>query len=413
MASLKIVLDKRRQKADKTYPLIIRVTNKSKSRSIPLNTSLLSTDWDEKLQVVLKSNPNYKLINHNIKKRYIEVEKMILKLDEDANRLSISAIRNKILNKGKKTTVFEFTETLIKQMKSSGKIGNAKVYQGTINRLILFSKSKDLEFADITYDFLVKYEASLISSGLMGNSVSLYLRTLRSIYNKAIKSQIVERTLYPFHQISIRHEKTKKRAISKEKIKIIENAELPDDTNFLNARNYFILSFNLIGISFMDMALLKNSNIVEGRLTYIRKKTGKYYSIKLTEKAKAIVEYYQINQLKKNATNYLLPIIPNHCSTNPLDEYKYAKMGLKLCNTYLRKIATLYSIEEHLTTYVTRHSWATIAKKMGYSVDLIAEALGHSFGNKVTSVYLDSFDSEVIDEMNEKITRITSNLQRM
>lgn len=404
MASIKIVLDKRRPKADGKYPLIIRITQNSKTRAIPLKISLTRKDWDEKRQIVKKAHENHALLNHIIRKKYLEIETKILKIEDNATRFSIGAIRNKITDISKQTAVFEFVEGLIKQMKQANKLGNALVYQSTINKLSKFHPSRALEFTDITYDFIMSYETFLISKGLMGNTISIYLRTLRIIYNKAIKSGVAERANYPFYGIPIKHEKTRKRAISKERIKMIENLELPVDTAIWNARNYFILSFNLIGISFMDLVTLKKSDIKNGRITYVRRKTGKHYDIKLTVLAKSIINYYQnkIDSTDENA--FILPVIPNQFNGNLQQEHKYVKMGAKLCNKYLGKIASKCNIDEHLTNYVQRHSWATIAKKMGYSIDMIAESLGHEIGNKVTSIYLDKFDQEILDEMNEKVT---------
>jgi len=84
-------------------------------------------------------------------------------------------------------------------------------------------------------------------------------------------------------------------------------------------------------------------------------------------------------------------------------EQFYSRQGYKLCNKYLKRICDLCGIEETVTTYVARHSWATSAKRLGYSKDLIAEALGHEYGNRITGIYLDDYDLEVIDEMNERV----------
>lgn len=158
MATIKVVLDKRRKKSNGTYPLILRITHHSKSRTIPLKVSVEEKDWDETAQAVNKSHRNYKLLNHNIRKRFIDAEIMILKLDEDDSKLSISSIRSKVLGNGKKITVFEFSESLIKQMNESNRIGNASIYQRAVNSLFKFYTKKDLEFTDIDYGFLSKWK---------------------------------------------------------------------------------------------------------------------------------------------------------------------------------------------------------------------------------------------------------------
>lgn len=103
---------------------------------------------------------------------------------------------------------------------------------------------------------------------------------------------------------------------------------------------------------------------------------------------------------------YILPIIPEAAVNNPVEERKYIQYATKTCNRHLRHLARALDITDNLSTYYSRHSWATIAKKLGYSKDLISEALGHSYGNRVTEIYLDSFDQEVIDAMNEAVCKI-------
>ena len=102
---------------------------------------------------------------------------------------------------------------------------------------------------------------------------------------------------------------------------------------------------------------------------------------------------------------YILPIIPENAVNNPVEEKKYIHYGLRNCNRQLKHIKKAIGLKQELTTYVARHSWATIAKKLGYSNDLIAESLGHSNGNRTTAIYLDSYDQQVIDDMNKVVCK--------
>ena len=218
--------------------------------------------------------------------------------------------------------------------------------------------------------------------------------------NKAIKAKVLGRENYPFQDFSVKHESTAKRAVAKEVIGRIEAIELPVDTPIWHNRNYFMLSFYLIGISFVDLSYLKWSDIKDGRIIYRRRKTGKIYNIKLAPKAIRILEFYQE---RPSNTPFILPIIPPSSLGNKEKELFYTRQGYAICNKYLQKITELCSIEEKVTTYVSRHSWATIARSLGYSKDLIAEALGHEYGNKVTGIYLDHYSNLVIDEVNAKV----------
>ena len=121
----------------------------------------------------------------------------------------------------------------------------------------------------------------------------------------------------------------------------------------------------------------------------------------MTTKAKSMVDYYLDNPTK---TPYILPIIPERAIGDKEKEWYWASESFKYCNRYLKKIAVRCGITDNLSTYVARHSWATIARSLGYSKDIIAEALGHEYGNRVTGIYLDHYDNEVIDAVNQRVT---------
>jgi integrase len=100
---------------------------------------------------------------------------------------------------------------------------------------------------------------------------------------------------------------------------------------------------------------------------------------------------------------YLVPVLPKDVIEGGLEAKKVIAQWIKTTNKRLKRIAADNNIDAEVTTYVTRHSWATVAKRLGYSNELIAECLGHSYGNKITNIYLDSFDQHVIDGINIKV----------
>ena len=401
MASIKISLDKRRVKSDGTYPLVLRLTDNQKSTSISTGISLTEKDWNDGTREVRKSHPNHTLLNQKIRQYYATIESRLLNLEITNQALHREAIVNPVPKKQQASIdFFEYGQSWVDRQKMSGKVGNARAYENTLNRLKTYLGRDYLKFTDINYDFLEDFQAALLNKGVKQNSISFYLRTIRTILNKAIKAKVLGRENYPFQDFSVKHESTAKRAVAKEVIGRIEAIELPVDTPIWHNRNYFMLSFYLIGISFVDLSYLKWSDIKDGRIVYRRRKTGKIYNIKLAQKAIRILEFYQE---RPSNTPFILPIIPPSSLGNKEKELFYTRQGYAICNKYLQKITELCSIEEKVTTYVSRHSWATIARSLGYSKDLIAEALGHEYGNKVTGIYLDHYSNLVIDEVNAKV----------
>ena len=153
-----------------------------------------------------------------------------------------------------------------------------------------------------------------------------------------------------------------------------------------------------MGVSFTDLAYLKPENIKKGRLVYRRKKTGQELNIKLQPYTLQL-----LNTFVNTETGYLLPILPVGTVEGGLDSKKIISQWIKTTNKYLNRLAKLCDMDVEITTYVTRHSWATTAKRLGFSNEMIAEGLGHEYGNKITNIYLDDFDQTIIDEMNDKV----------
>lgn len=397
MANVKVLLDQRRAKSDGTFNIIFRITDCKKVCTINSGVSIDVKYWNEKKMLIDKSHPNSKLLNIKLSKTFFKMEQCILTLDEE---FSVATFKELVSGKPRKETTYTFevfSNKLIQQMMEVNRVGNALIYRTALNRLISYC-GKDIAFTEINYKLLNEFNHHLITSGLKQNSISNYFRTIRAIYNKALKEKIVDRSLYPFHDISIKSEKTAKRAVLKEDIARLLEIPLKEHTTAWRSLNYFMLSFFLRGISFTDLAYLKQSNIIDGRIVYRRRKTHKDYSVKLFPVAETI-----INQMQVPGSDYLLPIIPNNVPEDSLRAKRLIQQWIKTTNKYLKRLSVEVGLSSPLVTYSSRHTFATIAKRMGYSNELIAEALGHEIGNKITNIYLDSFEASVIDAMHQHV----------
>lgn len=397
MANIKTLLDLRRAKSDGTFNIIIRIIDCKKVYTINSGVSLQQHYWDERKGQVGKTHPNAKLLNIKLSKHFFKIEQAVLSLD---NEFSIE--RLKVILSGKPQveapeTFQVFADKIIRQMMEANRVGNAIVYQTAVNRLIAYC-GKDVPFMEVNYKLLDQFSHHLTTSGLKINSVSNYFRSIRAIYNKAIKMKVVDRSFYPFQDISIKSEKTAKRSVLKEDITKLLETPVQHDSPSWRALNYFMLSFYLRGISFTDLAYLKQSNIIEGRIEYKRRKTHKNYSVKLFPVAESV-----INQLHVPGSDYLLPIIPIGEPENSVRAKRTIQQCIKTTNKYLKRLSVVVGLGSPVTTYSSRHSFATIAKRMGYSNELIAEALGHEYGNKITNIYLDIFDTNVLDAMHKHV----------
>jgi len=407
----KIILDQRRPKTDKTCPVRLRLYNKTEYKELSLGITVKPEDWDDSNQFVLSSEPNYETYNAKILSKKSKVQRLILLAElnepiEVSLTEIIAAVSNDSTPKAKikkeSPSIIRYGQDIIKQLTNSGKVGNAFAYGCAVSKLKTFVKTDNFSFEALTYKKLVEFQDSMLADKIKVNSISVYMRTIRAIYNRAIKEGIVPATAYPFTAYRIKNEKTVNRTLTLNEMQRIATLELKPDTAIWHWRNYFLLSFCLIGINFADMLTLTGNNIVDGRIVFRRRKTGKIYTVKLQDKAIEILSHYRaIAAIEKDAR--LLPILKQTCDLVKLK--KDIWQAIKTCNAYLDRIAKQLEISKEISTYYARYTWANIARSLGYSKDIIGQALGHSYGNATTSIYLDDYDNELIDAANLKVIK--------
>lgn len=398
-----ISLDTRRKRKDGSYPIILRLSHKRKTNSISLGSAVPLEYWDKKKRLVKKSYKGVtsvtRLNNLFLKKKSDALE-VITKLEarEELHLLSIKQLKEKITNdkKAKSASFFDFGQKLAEEMMQAKRVGNARSYKLFLTILKSYAKGRDLTFEDINYDFIKKWETTHLAKGNKVNGFASYMRTLRAIYNKGIQAGLVDKKAYPFERYKIKTTPTEKRAISIDSLKKILVLELDQKHELFHVRNMFIASYLLYGMNFMDMVYLKTSNIINGRIKYRRRKTAKLYDIKITEQLQEILNFYTNG---KSDDEYVFPAIKRN---NLNEQYKDIEWARKKFNKGLKKLAALCGIEETLTSYVARHSFATQAMMNDVPLQAISAMLGHS-KLSTTQIYLASLPSEVMDEYHDKL----------
>ena len=395
MASIKVVLYKSKTYSDGTHPVMLQIIHNRKIRKESLNIRLTDIEWDSNKNLPKRGVQNYKAIVTLIRTKIANAEKSLMNLESDKENYSISELSSKIKHKKKIISFNDYIKEIIESMYNANRIGNAKTYQTALNRVNDFTKNRELMFTDIDYKFLKQFEAFHLSKGNSINGFNTYLRSIKATYNKAIKEKIVSAEYYPFKDYKMKQKKTIKRAISKEEMQKIVDLSLFEGTAMWHARNYFLFSFFTIGMSWVDMALLKSENVHNDRIIYRRSKTKKEYNIKINTQIKDILDFY----LKMN-TKYIFPIIKR--DDNELDKRNDIKNRLKRYNQNLKKIGKMINSSIPLTSYVSRHSWASIANFSGIHIGVISQGLGHE-DIKTTQTYLANFDYSEIDNANENI----------
>lgn len=398
-ATISVICYKSKTLANGEHPLMLRIAQNGKSTYKSLKISVAAKHWDFERNVPKPNNPNKDLIQKIILKTKLDYQQKILEKKANSEEFTASSLINEQKEEIRAKTVEEFYLSLIEDLKQKGRIGNSYAYLNSYNTLRNFNKGKKLNytFSHIDVSFCKKFEDWMRSKGNKDTTLSYQFRTLRATYNKAIEAKIVAREKNPFIEYKLSHFNTKtiKRALSKNDILKLINADCTNQSK-LRQLTHDLFSFSYLcgGISFVDIANLTRQNIVEDRLIYQRQKTHGNINLLLSKEASIIIAKYSTYQQQ---AEYLFPIL--HCKRHITPMQKSNRVH-KIChqvNTELRAFAKELGITAEVTTYVARHSFATILKKSGVNIGIISQALGHQ-DIKTTQIYLSKFDNEQVDD---------------
>ena len=284
-----------------------------------------------------------------------------------------------------------FSDFLLSQAKRLADMGRTRTSETYISAsFIKFNNNEDIMLYEITAEVMEDYERYLKNRNLTMNSISFYMRTLRTVLNKAVKLHLIE-SIAPFQSVYTGIAQTAKRAIDIDSIKRIKEVDLSLYPHLAYARDIFLLSLSLRGMSFIDMAYLTYDNLRNGYLAYYRRKTGGRLDIRWEQQMQAIIDKYPKD------SRYLLPILTNDAD----DRQTYKKLSKRI-NRHLRKVGEMAQLPIPLTMYVARHSWASIAKQKQIPISVISDALGHD-SEKTTLIYLSALDTSAVDNANSEI----------
>ncbi len=295
----------------------------------------------------------------------------------------------------KRTTLFAFSRYLIGYMKELRRDRTVETYTTTLNSFTRFLEGKDIPFKSLTSSLVDQYQVWLQEKGLTRNTTSFYMRNLRAIYNQAVDRGLAPPT-DPFRHVYTGVDKTRKRALPLSVIRRIKALDLSTRTDLSFARDMFLFSFYTRGMSFIDMSYLRPSNLQEGYLVYARKKTGQPIRIKWEKSMQDIIDRYPANP-----AGYLLPIIT---SSEKGGRNQYRNILFHV-NSGLADISEMLRIDPPVTTYVARHSWASIAYSRNVPIAVISEAMGHD-SERTTRIYLASVSNAKVDKANSMILHL-------
>ena len=402
MARVNLYLDTRRERKDGKYPVKLYVRHRGK---FLLSTDLFvsESNWDG--SGFTSKEMNYKTKNAVLHSLMSKVECALLDLERSGRilRMTDAALKKHIKENvfGEKDSAREtFVHYIEEFMERKKKYGTWKVYNTTRNKILEFDPDCTLD--DMDKRWLDRFDRWMEENGLNTNARAANLRNIRAVFNYCIDEEYT--TLYPFRKFQIKKEETRKRSLTFEQLR--ELRDYPCEEYQVRYRDMFMLMFYLIGINAADLFRAKKSDVMNGRLEYKRAKTGKLYSIKIEPEAQEIINKYS------GKGEYLL---------NVCDAYANYQDYLHRMNLALQQIGettrsglggkkTRNPAFPGISSYWCRHTWATLAASLDIPKETISEALGHSFGSSVTSIYI-KFDNRKVDEANRRVIDLVNNAE--
>ena len=392
--SIRVLLNTHRRNDCEIYPLIIRVVYHRRKSEYSLGWKIHTSNFSaDRERVVYSSTGNLKrkdlgLINDAISQERERLLKIFAFLQQNMPGFSLS----QLMDKYRMERNLRYVDAL-ERLRQEGRSGTAGLYLSGLYSLRRFLRGQKITFRELTYCFLTDYIHFLRMRGISENTVNMYIRNLRAVYNKAQKQGINMGCESPFRELKLQTQETAKRALCKHDIARIVSVDLSSEPLLDRARDLFMFSFYARGMPFVDIVFLKHDSIINGIIYYERNKTGQRMQVRVIPPLAALIEKY------RSSYPYVLPYITSFSDRTSYMQYRYA---LGNVNRLLKRLGRRLHLPLVLTTYVARHSWATIAKEEGFSIASISEGLGHT-SEATTQIYLQSFNSEVIDKINEQV----------
>lgn len=380
----------------KAGSIYYQLTHMRLTRHITTRLKLLPEEWnaaDE--QVIVGESGQLSICQYQIDSDLSLLRRIIRDLFRDGRPYTLDDIIVRFNASRHGITVLAFMREQIEQLTQNNRLGTARNYTRAYNSFSNFLGGDDLPFVAFTESLVEGYNAYLMRRGVVRNSVSFYMRILRSVYNKAVRQRLAEQT-FPFGNVYTGIDRTRKRAIDERFIGRLRELDLHASNPLSLARDLFIFSYCTRGMAFVDMVFLRKKDLKEGAIHYVRRKTGQRMTVHLEACIKEIIGRYAPSV---RDTPYLFPVLT---AEDPVRAYAQYQIALNYYNRLLKKLAARLGLDSGLSSYTSRHSWATAARNHKVPLQVISAGMGHT-SERTTQIYLSALETSVIDNANRKI----------
>ena len=404
ITSVKLMLNKSRILNNGSYPLVFQVIHNRRKKLLYTGYRMKEEVFDESEGKIMNgvgstfTATEVVKMNRELRKMRNQIDIRIRQLERTREEFAVEDIltQNAVGTGKSQFYLLRYINAQIERKQELKKVGMAAAYKSTRSSLAKFIGRPDVRMSEVDLAFVRRYEDFLYSNGASGNTVSYYLRNLRSLYNQAVTDGYHPRGEYPFAKAQTRPAKTVKRALSRTDMQNLADLNLENEPELEFTRDLYLFSFYAQGMAFVDIVLLKKTDICNGVLTYSRHKSKQLIRIVVTPQMQGVIDKYNTEN------EYLFPIISGEYASG----YQKYRLALGRINRHLKKIAVVADIKVPLTTYTARHTWATLARDYGAPISVISAGLGHT-SEEMTRVYLKDFDVSMLNQVNSIVTNLS------
>ena len=372
-----------------------QVTHRRATQQITTNIRLQPNEWDALRESVAVSVADRSIIQNRIDSDIALLKRIVKDLENSEINYSVGDIIKHYKSPECHVLVLDFMQNQIRLLRNANRLGTALNYEKTMKNFAEFLGSVNLPFSAMTEQLIAEYNAFLVQRGMVRNSISFYMRIMRAVYNKAVRQRLVEQS-HPFTEVYTGIDRTRKRAVSESVISQLYKLKLAEGTPLALARDIFIFSYCTRGMAFVDIAYLKKDNIQNGVICYARRKTGQLLSVRIEPSIQRIIDRYS-----SALSPYVFPILT---STETKQAYEEYQVAINNHNRLLRRLSKMLPAGCKLTSYTSRHSWATAARNHNVPISVISAGMGHT-SEQTTQIYLTMLENSVIDDANQGLIR--------
>lgn len=409
MTSIKIKFRKSSIKGRKGS-CFIQLIHKRKMKTIATGMKVEKSEWNAARERIITSKATPQrfreliLIQEYLDNAVSELKEIVINLMTSQPYVTADMIAQNYRELDYTKSFFTIMEGRIEQLRKNEQKRTATNYEGALRMFRQFRKDRDISPNEINGILIKNFELYLKGKDNSLNTISFYMRILQAAYNYAVEKRWVKTNTYPFKDVFKGEEKTAKRAIDQEVVLELKQLDLVQHPMLDFARHIFMFSLYTRGMAFIDIAYLKRGNLTGDLLQYKRHKTGQLIQMRLPECAMELIRKYAPAM---NDTDYLFPLLyyPDKKKDCSYDS------ALRLYNLRLKDISTIMELAEPLTSYVSRHTWATLAKRLGVATIVISDAMGHT-SEDTTQIYLDRINNTVLDEANNTVVAVIRDRNR-